>query len=131
EAGTEGNPIPTAAAVDSVTFARGPFRLTNDLNFIIEQPRATRIIIFSSPLGMTDANLASGILSLHILEYGQIPLDHIEHVGPIAPLNGSYIIVKLPADLSILNLSPGPTNLTLTLKLNGVESNATVLSIVP
>ena len=130
ELGTETNPIPTAAAVDSVTFARGPFRLINNNNLSNEQPRATRIMIFTSPLGMTNANLPSGILSIHIAGYGQIPLANIEHVGPIAVLSGSYIIVKLPDNLP--NPSPGPNNLTLTVKMgNFATSNATILGITP
>jgi len=113
------------AAVDSVTFARGPFRLTNDLNF--SSDRLTRIILFTSNLGMTNANLPSGILSIHVAGYGAIPLANIEHVGTVTGVSGmdaSYIIVKLPA-----NLPTGSSNLTV--KMGSAESNAATLSIIP
>ena len=119
-----------AIAVNSVTFARGPFKLIDDYNFSAD--RATRVILLTSDLGMTDANLASGILSLHIAGYGQIPLANIEHVGPITGvplLSASYIIVKLPDNLP--NTPPGPNNLTLTVKMGSATSNAAILSIVP
>ncbi|MGZ5436659.1 MAG: Calx-beta domain-containing protein [Pyrinomonadaceae bacterium] len=118
----EGN-VTVAAAVDSVTFARGPFPLVNNLNF--SEDRLTRIILVTSSLGMTDANLPSSILSVHINGYAN-PLP-IEHVGPItgvSGLNASYIIVKLPADL------PTGSN-TLTVKMGGAQSNAATLSIIP
>lgn len=129
----EGN-VTFAVAVDSVTFARGPFRLTNDLNF--SSDRLTRVILFTSALGLTDADLATpNLLSVHINGYAS-PLP-IEHVGPFSfpfspgfpAVNGSYIIVRLPADLP--NPSPGPNNLTLTVKMGSASSNATLLSIKP
>ena len=122
EEGTENSPTPTAAAVDSVTFVRGPFQLINNNNLSNDQPSATRIIIFTSNLGMTNANLASGMLTVRF-NSSAIPLANIEHVGPVGLLSGSYIIVKLPA------LPTGPNTLTVT--LGGVESNATTLSIIP
>jgi probable HAF family extracellular repeat protein len=117
-----------AVAVDSVTFARGPFKLTNNLNFSTD--RLTRVILLTSPLGMTNANLPSGILTVNVAGYAS-PLP-IEHVGPITGvtgLNASFIIVRLPADLP--NPSPGPNNLTLTVKMGSATSNATILSITP
>jgi probable HAF family extracellular repeat protein len=123
EEGTENSPTPTAAAVDAVTFARGPFQLTNNNNLSNDHASATRIMIFTSNLGMTNANLASGILTVRF-NGSAIPPANIEHVGPVGVLGGSYIIVKLPATLPI-----GPNTLTVTLA--GVESNATTLSIIP
>jgi hypothetical protein len=121
-----------AVAIDSVTFVRGPFRLTNEWN-LTPSDRATRILLVTSNLGMTDANLATGILSMHVAGYGQIPLANIEHVGPItgvAGLNASYIIFKLPPNLGP-NPNPGPNNLTLTIKMGSAESNQTILQILP
>ena len=86
-----------AAVVDSVTFARGPFRLTNTTNFSADQ--LTRVILFTSPLGMTDADLPSGILSVHINGYGTLPIEHVGPVTGVSGLSASYIIVRLPADL--------------------------------
>jgi hypothetical protein len=51
-----------AAAVDSVTFFRGPFRVTDNFNF--SGDHLTRIIIFTLPLANPDQTLsvkASGI----------------------------------------------------------------------
>jgi hypothetical protein len=120
-----------AVAVDSVTFVRGPFRLTNEWN-LTPSDRATRVILVTSPLAMTQADLATGILSIHFAGYGAIPLANIENVGPITGvvgLNASFIIVRLPADLP--NPMPGPNNLTLTVKMGSATSNATILSITP
>lgn len=120
-----------AVAIDSVTFVKGPFKLTNEWN-LTPSDRATRVILITSILGMTDADLASGILSIHIAGYGQIPLANIEHVGAItgvAGLSASYITVKLPANLP--NPNPGPNNLTLTVKMGSATSNATIISITP
>lgn len=122
---TEAGNGTVAAVVDSVTFARGPFRLITNTNLTPTDP-ATRIIIFTSNLGMTNANLASGILSVRF-NGAAIPLADIEHVGPVTGvpgLNASFIIVKLPA-----SLPTGPN--TLTVRMGGAESNATTLSIIP
>lgn len=118
-----------AVAIDSVTFVRGPFRLTNEWNFT-PSDRATRIILITSNLGMTQPDLATGILSVNVAGYAN-PLP-IENVGPITNvpgLNASFIIVRLPADLP--NPSPGPNNLTLTVKMGSASSNATLISITP
>jgi probable HAF family extracellular repeat protein len=119
-----------AIAIDSVTFVRAPFKLTNDWN-LTPSDRATRIILVTSNLGMTQANLASGILSVHI-DGSAIPPENIENVGTVtgvAGLSASYIIVKLPANLS--NPSPGPNNKMLVIKMGSATSNATILSITP
>jgi uncharacterized protein (TIGR03437 family) len=108
-----------AAAVDSVTFVRGPFRLFDPYNFSGDQ--RTRLILFTSDLGLTQPNPA-----LLTVQAGGLPLT-VESVGPIsgvAGLTGSYVVVRLPDGL--------PTgNLQLTLTLGGVTSNTTILSIVP
>jgi len=108
-----------AAAVDSVTFVRGPFRLFDPYNFSGDQ--RTRLILFTSDLGLTQPNPA-----LLTVQAGGLPLT-VESVGPIsgvAGLTGSYVVVRLPDGL--------PTgNLSLTLTLGGVTSNTATLSIVP
>jgi hypothetical protein len=107
------------AAVDSVTFARGPFRLFNPLNFSADQ--RTRLIFFTSDLGLTQPN--SSVLSV---QASGVPLT-VEAVGPllgVPSLTASYVVVRLPDGL--------PTgNLQLTITLNGVTSTATALSISP
>jgi hypothetical protein len=108
-----------AAAVDSVTFVRGPFRLFDPYNFSGDQ--RTRLILFTSDLGLTQPNPA--LLSI---QAGGFPLT-VEAVGPISGvsgLTGSYVIVRLPDGL--------PTgNLQLTLTLGSATSNTTTLSIIP
>jgi hypothetical protein len=130
EEGTELNPIPIAIAIDSVTFVRGPFTLTNDWN-LTPSDRARRVILITSNLGMTQADLLTnpGILEVRIAGYPNgVP---VENVGTIPGLNASYIIVRLPAELSTLNPSPGPNNLTLTVRMGSASSNATLISITP
>ena len=128
EAGTENNPIPTAVAVDSATFARGPFKLTNNLNF--SSDRLTRVILVTSNLGMTQADLATGILTVNVAGYATpLPIEHVGTITGVVGLNASFIIVRLPADLP--NPLPGPNNLTLTVKMGSATSNATLLSIAP
>jgi hypothetical protein len=108
-----------AAAVDSVTFVRGPFRLFDPFNFSGDQ--RTRLILFTSDLGLTQPNAA-----LLTVQAGGSDLT-VEAVGPISGvqgLTGSYVVVRLPDNL--------PTgNLQLTLTLGSVTSNAAMLSIVP
>ena len=108
-----------AAAVDSVTFARGPFRLFNPLNFSADQ--RTRIIFFTSDLGLSQPN--SSVLSV---QASGVPLP-VESVGPllgVPSLTASYIVVRLPDGLPAGNLS-------LTITVNNVTSNAATLSITP
>ena len=120
-----------AVAVDSVTFVRGPFRLTNDFN-LTPSDRATRVILITSNLGMTQADLATpNLLSVHIAGYGTLPIENVGPITGVPGLSASYIIVQLPAGLSTLNPSPGPNNLTLTVKMGSATSNATILSIAP
>ncbi len=119
-----------AFAVDSVTFVRGPFRLTTEHNFSADD--ATRVILITSDLGMTQSNLGLGILSVRVAGYAN-PLP-IENVGTLTiaatpAFNVSYIVVRLPGDLP--NPAPGPNNLTVTVKMGSAESNATLLSIRP
>ena len=109
-----------AVALDSVTLVRGPFRILTDHNF--SGDHHTRVIIFTSPLGLTQPN--SSVLSVTA---GGISLT-VENVGPVtgvAGLNGSFIVVRLPD-----NLPSG--DLPLLVALNGVSSiNSPTFSISP
>jgi len=108
-----------AAAVDSVAFVRGPFKLFDSYNF--SGDHRTRLILFTSDLVLTQPNPA--LLSV---QAGGFPLT-VEAVGPISGvsgLTGSYVVVRLPDGL--------PTgNLQMTLTLGSATSNTTTLSIVP
>ncbi len=111
-----------AAAIDSVTFVRGPFRLTNPNNLFTADKR-TRIILFTSNLGLTQSDLSDP--SVLVVEAAGINLP-VENVGPLAitGLSSSYIIVRLPD-----NLPNG--QLELRIKLRGVTSDARILNISP
>ena len=110
-----------AIALDSVTFVRGPFRVSNPNNFSVDQ--RTRIILLTSNLGLTQADLnAAGVL---VVEANGVNLP-VENVGPLSipGLNSSYIIVRLPNNL--------PTGaLQLRVRLRGVTSDAKTLNISP
>jgi probable HAF family extracellular repeat protein len=105
-----------AAAVDSVTFVRGPFHVSDNYNF--SGDHLTRIIIFTMPLADPDQTLAvraSGI---------DLPIENVGTVTGVAGLSASYIVVKLPQGL--------PTgDLALTVTLRGITSNSATLSIIP
>jgi CSLREA domain-containing protein len=105
------------AALNSVTFLREPFRLSDPHNFSSDQ--RTRIIFFTSDLGLTqpDASVltvqASGV---------NLPVENVGPLSGVPGLTGSYIVVRLPNGL--------PTgSLQLTITLRGLVSNTTVLNI--
>lgn len=108
-----------AAAVDSVTFVRGPFRVTDDFNF--SGDHVTRIIIFTSPLANPEPTLkvfASG---------HELPVENFGTLTGVPGLNVSYIIFKLDPILT----GSGPIDYDLTVSLRGVTSNTATLTIIP
>jgi probable HAF family extracellular repeat protein len=108
-----------AAAVDSVTFVRGPFRVPDDFNF--SGDHITRIIIFTSPLANPEPTLkvfASG---------HQLPVENFGTLTGVPGLNVSYIIVKLDPILT----GSGPINYDLSVSFRGVTSNTATLTIIP
>ncbi|HEX2268832.1 MAG TPA: S8 family serine peptidase, partial [Pyrinomonadaceae bacterium] len=111
-----------AAAVHSVTFVRGPFKRL-DPNVFSHDGR-TRVMLFTSSLGlMAPPFLPPSLLSV---KANGVNLP-VENVGPMMGANGtngSYIIVRLPDGL--------PTgNLSLTVTMLGLTSEARILRIVP
>jgi probable HAF family extracellular repeat protein len=105
-----------AAAIDSVTFVRGPFRVVDNFNF--SSDHLTRIIIFTSLLNQPDSTLmvrAAGI---------DLPVENVGTVSGVTGLSASYIVVKLPQ-----GLTTGDLQLTVTLR--NVTSNAATLTIIP
>jgi hypothetical protein len=107
------------AAVDSVTFVRGPFTLTNDYNF--SSDHRTRVIFFTTNLGFVQPGQPD-IATLSV-EVGGFSLA-VESVGPssFAGIDASYIVFRLP------NLPPG--DWPLIIRLRGVNSsNSPTLSI--
>jgi hypothetical protein len=111
-----------AAAVNSVTFVRGPFTLTDNFNF--SSDHRTRVIFFTSNLNL----MSSGPPDQSVLTVRAAgTLLTVENVGPISfpGLAASYIVVRLPD-----GLSPGPLSLTITFR--GVpSSNSPTLNISP
>jgi probable HAF family extracellular repeat protein len=105
-----------AAAVDAVTFVRGPFSVTDNFNF--SGDHLTRIIIFTMPLAGPDQTLAvrAGLTDL--------PIESVGNVTGVPGLNASYIVVKLPQGLS-------PGDLSLSVTLRGITSNSAILKISP
>ncbi|HKR10943.1 MAG TPA: DPP IV N-terminal domain-containing protein [Pyrinomonadaceae bacterium] len=110
-----------AAAVNSMTFVRGPFKLL-DSNVFSHDGR-TRVMLFTSSLGV----MAPPVLSTTVISVkaNDITLP-VENVGPMIGVNGtngSYIIVRLPDGL--------PTgNLSLTVTVLGLTSEPRILRIV-
>ena len=111
-----------AAAMHSVTFLRGPFRILDPHSFSLDGH--ARIILFTSSLGLTSPPIPDA--STLSVQANGVNLP-VEYVGPMTGgngLNGSYIIVRLPDGLPSGNLS-------LTVTLRGATSAARVLPIVP
>ena len=108
-----------AVALDSVTHGRGPFSITTNVNFSADHH--TRVILFTSPLGLTQPDPSR--LSVQAAGFPLL----VENVGPVTGvngLNGSYVIVRLPDGLPA-------GDLMLIVTLNGLSSNAAILSISP
>ena len=110
-----------AIALDSVTFVKGPFRLSNEHNFSGDQ--RTRIIILTSFLGLKQSDLSDP--AALVVELGGVNLP-VENVGTLSilGLNSSYIVVRLPD-----NTPTGPSELKV--RLRGVTSDVKMLTISP
>jgi len=109
-----------AAAVDSVTFLRGPFRVTDNFNFSADH--LTRIIIFTSPLANPEPTLKVFAPAGH-----ELTVESFGTVTGVPGLNASYIVVKLDPVLT----GSGPIDYELTVSLRGVTSNTATLTIIP
>lgn len=110
-----------AVALDSVTFVRSPFRLSNPNNFSIDQ--RTRIILLTSNLGLTQSDLSDP--SVLVVELAGINLP-VENVGALSipGLSSSYIVVRIPDNV--------PTGVQeLRIKLRGVTSEPRLLNVSP
>ena len=84
-----------AAALDSVTLFRGPFRLTNpNYNFFSVDQR-TRVVLFTSNLRLTQSDLSDP--NVLVVEASGVNLP-VEKVGQlfVPGLSNSYIVVRLP-----------------------------------
>ena len=111
-----------ALAIDSVTFVRAPFRITNT-DHLLSSDHRTRIVILTSNLGLSSGDLSDP--TVLVVEAGGVSLP-VESVGSIGipNLGSSYIVVRLPDNV--------PTGLVpLTVKLRGVTSDPRILNISP
>jgi hypothetical protein len=108
-----------AVALDSVTFVRGPFKVIDDYNFSADHH--TRVIIFTSNLGLTQPNPA--VLTVQASGFN-LPVENVGPLMGVVGLNGSYVVVRLPDGLPSGDLS-------LTVTLNENMSNITIISISP
>jgi hypothetical protein len=107
-----------AAALDSVTFVRGPFPIIGTHNFSGDQH--TRVIIFTSNLGLSQPSAALSVKASGTI----LTVENVGTVSGVAGLDASYIVVRLPDGL--------PTgDLSLTVTLNGAISNAALIGISP
>lgn len=110
-----------AAALNSVTFVRGPFRIDDPNNFSSDPH--TRILLLTSPLGLTQADLSQP--NIVMVEAGSFSFP-VEAIGPLvdAGITGSYLIFRLPAN--------SPTGqIQITVRLRGLASDPRTLNIVP
>jgi hypothetical protein len=111
---TEDGAPTKAAALDSVTFVRGPFKVINPNNFSSDQ--LTRVILFTSNLGSSpNVTVTANGTSLAV--------ENVGSLSGVAGLDASYIIVRLPTGLAT-------GELPLVVTLNGVaSSNSPLLSV--
>jgi len=111
-----------AAAINSVTYVRAPFKIIDANNFSSDSH--TRVTLFTSSLGLISPPIPP-LSTLSVQANGvNLPVEYVGPItGPSAP-SGSYIIVRLPDGL--------PTgNLSLTVTVRGVTSTARILRIAP
>jgi Tol biopolymer transport system component len=110
-----------AAAINSVTYLRGPFRILDPHNFSVDGH--ARITLLTSNLGLTSPPIPP-TSTLSVQANGiNLPVEKVGSTG-VFGMQTSYIIVRLPNGL--------PTgNLSLTITLHGVTSAPTILPIGP
>ena len=108
-----------AVALDSVTFARGPFKILTDHNFSADHH--TRVILFTSKLALTQPN--PSVLTVQAAGFN-LPVENVGPLLGISGLDASYIVVRIPDGLPV-------GDLLLTFTLGGNVSNIAILSISP
>ncbi|HEU4767807.1 MAG TPA: DPP IV N-terminal domain-containing protein, partial [Pyrinomonadaceae bacterium] len=111
-----------AAAVNSVTLVRGPFKILDSNNFSFDGH--TRVMLFTSSLGLATFPLPP-TSTLSVQANGvNLPVENLRPITGVSGLTGSIIIVRLPDGLPSGNLS-------LTMTLRGLTSASTILRVVP
>lgn len=118
---TEGN-TNRAAALDSVTFMRDPFPLTNANNFSVDQ--RTRVTLFAIGLKLLSGEDAS-VVTAQLEDAGHkiYPLK-VEYVGNVQGFDWlTQVVVRLPDD----PLSSG--DVLVSVNLRGAVSNKVIIGI--
>jgi hypothetical protein len=116
---TEEN-LTQAAALDAVTFVRGPFHIITFFNF--SSDNHTRVMLFTSAVGLFQPD--PSILSVQAGGMN-LPVENVGQIFGVTGLETSYIVVRLPDELQ-------PGNLPVTLTLRGKTStNAAMITIAP
>jgi len=111
-----------AAAVNSVTFLRGPFQILDSHNFSTDGH--TRIILFTTNLGLSSPPIPqTSVLSVQANGVN-LPVENVGIVTGVTGMNSSYIVVRLPD-----GLPSGALSLTVTVR--GFTSDARILNIIP
>ncbi|HXQ73918.1 MAG TPA: Calx-beta domain-containing protein [Pyrinomonadaceae bacterium] len=109
-----------AAAVDSVTWLRGPFRVIDFFGFAADNH--TRVVLFTSDLGLTQPDPAQ----LTVRAGGvALTVEYIGQVFGVPGMTASYLVVRLPDGLPA-------GDLPVVVTLRGVASiNSPTLGILP
>jgi hypothetical protein len=117
EEGTE-----NAAALDSVTFTRGPFTVHTEHNFSADHH--TRLLLFASGLDLLPGEDASAVTARAEDSQGRVFPLTVEHVGRV-PGSGwlTQVVVRLPDELEAAG------DVQVSLSLRGAASNKAVITI--
>ena len=111
-----------AIALDSVTFVRDPFPLTNPHNFSLDQ--RTRILLFATGFELSPGE-SLAIVSAQAEDSQQrvYPLT-VEHVAKVPGLSSvTQIVVRLP------DSAPTPGNLLISITVRGSTSNKASIAV--
>jgi len=119
----EANPT-YAAAVDSVTFTRGPFPLTNNLNFSADH--RTRVMLFVTNFDLLPGEDFHGVVVAHLNQQGNDYILPVEYVGKVPGFDSlTAIVVRLDEQV----IATG--DLTISLTLRGVTTNTAIIKTKP
>ena len=113
-----------ALALDSVTFAPGPFPLTNDVNFSSDQ--RTRMMLFATRFDLLPSEDFHTVVGAKLNQQGAIIDLPVEYVGKLPGYDWlTCVVVKLDQQVT------GTGNLNITLTLRGTPTNTAVITTRP
>ena len=112
-----------AIALDSVTFTRDPFSLTNPFNFSVDQRRRISLFVWRLALRPTDTPSDLNVFAQD--DQGEVYQLTVEQVRPLTDLAlVNQVIVRLPHEVIGV-----PRDLKVTVQLRGLTSNPAVIKI--